>query len=371
MITRSPSSRDEWNSIVAQLPGAHILQSWEWGKTKSHIGWGVNRVFWQAAKGGPVVAAAQILRRRIRVGPLSVAVFYVPKGPLLAWQSAAVREPVLGYLETLARQEHAIQIKIDPDLILGLGTPGTADETADMTGRDITGLLKKRRWRFSAEQIQFRNTVMLDIRPEEKTLLAGMKQKTRYNIRLAQKHGVTVRPGSEKELPLLYRMYAETAARDGFIIRPWEYYADVWSTLMRSGLAQPLVAEVEGTPVAALILFTFADRGWYFYGMSRDVYRERMPNHLLQWEAIRWLRTQGCSSYDFWGAPDIFSERDALWGVYKFKTGYGAATVRHIGAWDFAPSPLRYAMYHTLLPRMLDLTRAISRRRTRALADSS
>jgi peptidoglycan pentaglycine glycine transferase (the first glycine) len=141
--------------------------------------------------------------------------------------------------------------------------------------------------------------------------------------------------------------------------------------MMRAGRAQPLVAEVEGLPVAALILFHAADRGWYLYGMSRALHREKMPNHLLQWEAIRFLRGRGYACYDLWGAPDAFAERDPLWGVLQFKLGFGGDIVRFAGAWDFAPSRLRYAAYHRILPRLLDITRFLARRRTRKLADSS
>lgn len=368
MNWRNPASREEWNNEVRRLPGAHVLQSWEWGECKSRFGWTVERRVW-SAQDGSSRAAAQILRRRIRVGPFSETVVYIPKGPLLDWEDLPTRDSVLDALETLARREKAIQVKIDPDLPLGTGEPGTPEEAANRSGSETTSLLERRGWRFSREQIQFRNTVLLDIRPEEELLLAQMKQKTRYNIRLAQKHGIIVRAGSCDDLPLLYRMYAETAHRDGFVIRSEEYYADIWRTMVQSGSAQPMIAEVEGLPVAALILFSFADRGWYFYGMSREMHREKMPNYLLQWESIRWLRAHGFSYYDFWGAPDEFSGTDPLWGVYKFKQGYGAQVVRTIGAWDYTPSPARYSAYHNLLPRILDWTRMLARRRVRTVAE--
>ena len=184
----------------------------------------------------------------------------------------------------IARKERAIELKIDPDLIVGRYLPDTGESPTDPAGSETLRILRRRGWRFSVEQVQFRNTVLLDIRPEEEALLAAMKQKTRYNIRLARKHGVEVRPGSQTDLPMLARMYAETADRDGFIIRSEEYYLDVWTAMLRAGLAQPMIAEVDGLPVSALILFTFENRGWYFYGMSRAMHREKMPNHLLQWE---------------------------------------------------------------------------------------
>jgi lipid II:glycine glycyltransferase (peptidoglycan interpeptide bridge formation enzyme) len=152
-------------------------------------------------------------------------------------------------------------------------------------------------------------------------------------------------------------MYAETAQRDNFIIRPIDYYRDAWGSFVQSGLAQPLLAEVEGETVAGLILFRFADRAWYMYGMSRNAHREKMPNYLLQWEAMRWAKTQGCTVYDLWGAPDELNEADSMWGVYKFKEGLGATFAPHVGAYDFVVSRLGYWLYTTAMPRVLNLMR--------------
>ena len=367
MKPRLVTQREIWDSAIASLPGVHILQSWEWGECKSRFGWSAERLIWENTS----TAAAQILRRTVRVGPVSAVLVYVPKGPLLHWEDPAARDLVLSNLEASARRERAIQIKIDPDLVLGRGVPGSAQDTPVSSGVEITQALVRRGWRFSPEQVQFRNTVMLDLRPDENALLAAMKSKTRYNIRLARRHGVSIREGSEEDLPLLYRMYAETADRDSFVIRSEEYYRDIWGSMMHSGRAQPLIAEVEDLPVAALILFHFADRGWYMYGMSRALHREKMPNHLLQWETVRWLKNRGYTFYDMWGAPDEFSDSDPMRGVFQFKMGFGGEVIRSLGAWDFAPSPLRYTVYHRLLPRLLDITRLLARRRTSRQVDST
>jgi len=370
MKSRRIVEQEEWDAAAARLAGAHALQCWTWGECKTRFGWAAERRLWIDDAGQPA-AAAQILRRTVRFGPISANLSYVSKGPLLDWRDDTVRESVLNDLEQSARRERAIQLKIDPDWILGRGVPNSEEDREDPDGARAVAALKRRGWRFSPEQVQFRNTVVLDIRPREDELLAAMKPKTRYNIRLAQKHGVAVRPGSEADLPTLYRMYAETADRDSFVIRSEEYYLDIWSSMMRAGRAQPLIAEAEGLPVAALVLFHFAGRGWYLYGMSRALHREKMPNHLLQWEAVRWLKERGCAAYDLWGAPDDFSESDPMWGVYLFKRGFGGEVARLAGAWDFAPSPPAYAAYHRILPRLLDVTRWLARRRTRRLSDAA
>ena len=106
-----------------------------------------------------------------------------------------------------------------------------------------------------------------------------------------------------------------------------------------------------------VLLFRYGGRAWYMYGASRSLHRNRMPNHLLQWEVIRWARAQGCTVYDLWGAPDVLDESDSMWGVYRFKQGFGAEFVRHIGAYDYAPRRLVYRLYTQAMPRLLALMR--------------
>jgi lipid II:glycine glycyltransferase (peptidoglycan interpeptide bridge formation enzyme) len=364
----------EWNQIAAALPHGHLLQSWEWGEFKSRYRWRPRRLVWNDVTDRPA-AGAQVLTRSTLRGALRV--MYVPKGPLLDWDNSALRAQVLDDLQALARRERAILIKIDPDVQSVTPHPQPLSPTGGGAGGEgrLEAVLHQRGWRFSPEQVQFRNTVTLDLSRPEEDILAAMKPKTRYNIRLASKKGVRVRPGTLSDLGLLYRMYAETSVRDGFVIRHVDYYRDAWGSFIQAGLAQPFIAEVEndGTarePVAGLIAFAFARTAWYLYGMSRQAHREKMPNHLLQWEAMRWAKARGCTVYDFWGAPDEFIESDPMWGVWKFKEGFGGKIVRHIGAWDYAPSSTLYRAYTTVLPRILAMMRRRGKQATRAaLAD--
>ena len=100
-------------------------------------------------------------------------------------------------------------------------------------------------------------------------------------------------------------------------------------------------------------------------GMSRDEHREKMPNYLLQWEAIRRAKALGCKIYNLWGAPNEFDESDDLWGVFRFKEGLGGTVLRTIGAWDFPASPLMYKLYTQTLPRIMDVMRTRGKTRTR------
>ena len=158
-------------------------------------------------------------------------------------------------------------------------------------------------------------------------------------------------------------MYAQTALRDGFIIRDEAYYLYVWNLLYEAGMAVPLIAEVDGKPVSAIILFVFAKKAYYFYGMSTGEHREKMPNHLLQWEAILLAKSLGCLVYDFWGAPDKYDEEDSMWGVYRFKEGFNGEILSGIGAWDYILNRALYTGYTQLIPAILKIMRRFGRKR--------
>jgi len=131
--------------------------------------------------------------------------------------------------------------------------------------------------------------------------------------------------------------------------------------------AEALVAEVEGEPVAGVLVFRFANKAWYLYGMSRSEHRDMMPNYLLQWEAITRSKAAGCKVYDLWGAPDDFVESDPLWGVYRFKEGLGGTVHRYLGAWDLPINTMLYKLYTRTLPGLLDIMRQRGKANTRQL----
>ena len=372
-----------WNDLISQLPDPHFLQTYEWGQVKAKYGWKPIYLVWDLARnmkevrdsanlaslrGTPVAAALLLKRQILRRGiGARLSILYSPKGPLLDWSNQALRTRVLTDLQSLASKHGAIFLKIDPDVVAGTGVPSSAEEVVDSNGQIILAELQRRGWGYSSDQIQFKNTIWVDLNPPEEQLLARMKQKTRYNIRLAEKKGVTLRVGTKEDFPLLYRMYAETSVRDGFVIRDEGYYRTVWELFMHSNdpSCEPLIADVAGEPVAAIFVFYFAGRAYYVYGMSRDLHREKMPAYLLQWEAMKRAKAKGCSVYDLWGAPDTFDESDPMWGVYRFKEGLGGRVVRTLGAWDFAARPLWYKMYSEMIPRLLDIMRSRGKTKTK------
>ena len=388
---------NSWNSLISNLPNPHFLQTYEWGQVKAKYGWIPLYVVWDAdgrwkvesdpnqlsSFQSPVAAALLLKRQILRNGfAARLSILYAPKGPLLDWSNAPLRNRVLDHLQSFAKKQGAIFLKTDPDVVLGTGIPHTEEDDLNNNGNSVVSELKHRGWRFSSDQIQFKNTVLIDLKPSEEELLARMKQKTRYNIRLAERKSVTLRIGTSTDFDMLYKMYAETSVRDGFVIRNEEYYKTVWDiftantqspspslqspiTTYQLPFTEPLIAEVNNEPVAAIFVFYLAGRAYYVYGMSRAIHREKMPTYLLQWEAMKRAKAKGCTVYDLWGAPDVFDESDSMWGVYRFKEGLGGKVVRTLGAWDFAPNPLWYKLYSETIPRLLDVMRSRSKVKTR------
>ena len=367
-----PYTGSDWNALISQLPNPHFLQTNEWAQVKTNYGWQPLPFVWY--EGDDVVAAAMILKRALPIRGFAarLSVLYAPKAPLMDWADDSLRERVLNDLQDFAKKQGAIFIKLDPDVVLGTGISDSEDDEPQKVGQDWQKALSQRGWRYSDDQIQFRNTVLIDLMPSEDEMLMRMKSKTRYNIRLAAKKGVTVRAGTSDDWAMLYKVYAETSVRDGFAIRDENYYKTVWSTFERANFptCEPLIAEVDGEPVAAIFVFYFAEGAYYVYGMSTINHRNKMPTYLLQWEAIKRAKERGCTVYDLWGAPETFDESDSMWGVFRFKQGLGGEVVRTIGAWDYAPNKFWYKLYAEAIPRVLDVMRSRGKRKTKRVTSN-
>jgi peptidoglycan pentaglycine glycine transferase (the first glycine) len=344
-----PFTQGNWNTAIRSLPEAHILQSAEWGAFKQITGWQAAR--FTAHRNGQLTAAIQVLVRRL--GPF--AVMYAPKGPMCAEADLESWGVILAAIENMARRTPTLQLKIDTDVAEATGEPGSEEDAPHQPGQAIMALLRQRGWRPSVEQVQFRNTITVDLTKSTEALLATMNQSKRRKVHYGLKHGLNVRTGTLKDLPMLYTLYEETGNRNQFIIRPKEYYLQEWGDLMRAGLAHALIAEWDGRPVAHVILYHFGSKCLYFTGasISDPEARRLMPADMLQWEAIQWAKKQGYRVYDMWGAPTTFDESDSMWGVYQFKKDYGGTLVRHLGAWDYAPYPILYRLYTKVMPGLL------------------
>jgi len=342
MTSTITSDARQWDTCLTAHQG-HLLQSWAWGQLKSHFGWIPHRV-----QAGP--AAAQILFKRL---PLGFTIGYIPKGPLVYWQKRAQLQPLFEAIHAAAKKQRAIFLKIEPDvwqtenaLAVNPDIPQAAQAKAATQFLAQAGFSP-------ADSIQPQTTIVIDIRGDEESILAAMKQKTRYNIRLADRKGVTIRAGSQTEVATFFDLAQLTASRDDFGIHSLSYYQHAYN-LFAPGQSVLLIAEFEGTPLAGLMAFCQGKHAYYFYGASSNTHRNLMATYLIQWEAICWAKRQGCSYYDLWGIPNAdagtleeqFQQRsDGLWGVYRFKRGFGGQVVRSVGAFDYVYIPWLYRLY--------------------------
>jgi len=323
----SDVSLTEWNQFLQRHPNAHILQTGEWGELKSKFGWDVVRVVH-----GDL--GAQILFRKL---PLGFTIAYIPKFIFNHLHSAVSKE-FWREVDSVCKKHRAIFLKIELDVEESSLTP--------------TPLPLGEGQRVSKQNIQPPRTIIVDLHGTDDEILARMKQKCRYNIRLAEKKSVTVHAWDD--LDSFHTMVQITGGRDGFGVHSLEYYRHAYELFHPTGMCELLVAEFESKPLAALMVFARGKRSWYIYGASNDEERNRMPTYLLQWEAMRWAKSRGCEEYDLWGVPDEdeatleaqFENRsDGLWGVYRFKRGFGGELKRAAQAIDKVYQPLLYKFY--------------------------
>jgi lipid II:glycine glycyltransferase (peptidoglycan interpeptide bridge formation enzyme) len=291
----SEVSQLTWDKFLNNYPEAHLLQSRSWGELKASYGWEVSRIISRSSSNHELASAgAQILFRSL---PLGYTLAYLPKGPVIPKTQPAHWSDwgkLWAEVDKVCKKRRSVFLLVEPDL--WVANNSTAED------KQLQWTVPPDGFNNSMFSVQPVRTVLVDISDSEEQILGRMKQKTRYNIRLASKKEVFVYPSDD--LDTFYQLVVETGG---------------------------------------LMVFARGKRAWYFYGASSNKHRERMPNYLLQWEAIRWSRSRGCVSYDLWGVPDedektlemYFNKRsDGLWGVYRFKRGFGGQLIRSFGPWD-------------------------------------
>ncbi len=314
-----------WSAFVeANDPGSY-LQLPAWAEVKAVNGWTAHRL---AVGAGDGAIGAQILVRRPR--PLPWGFAYAPRGPVAAiWTPETVgafTELVRSGLPRVAgRVSH---LRIDPEI--------EADGPCDPE-HALRRTLRTAGWR-PGMPIQPMSTRVIDLRADEGALWGDLRKKWRQYVNKARTGGITVVDADGDRLPEFYRIYQETAARAGFLIRTLQAYRDVWEAYRPAGRARLLFAQTaEGEPVATLFLVRAGPRVVEPYGGMTAAGADSRANYLLKWEAVRTSREQGASSYDLWGL--------ATGGIAHFKTGFGGREVRYIGAWDLVLDPLGRQAY--------------------------
>lgn len=191
-------------------------------------------------------------------------------------------------------------------------------------------------------------TIFLNLSLSDEDILKQMKPKTRYNIGLSQRKGVTVRKAGMKQIDIWYKLYKETAQRNGLYINSIDYFTSVIAAraddTSSPAHVELLVAEVDGEPLAAMFLVIADHRGTYLYGASSSNKRNYMPTYALQWEAIKQSKLYGCTEYDMFGVSPGSQRSHPMFGLYQFKTGFGGEIFHHLGCWDYVLDEEKYKL---------------------------
>lgn len=318
-----------WDQFVAASEKPHIMQSWSWGELKSATGWRPHRV----RLGN---AGLSVLERDFpKIGRRFL---YACRGPIVAlgWKPGEVAA-LFDALTELAESRRAVFLKIDPDVPKLTDWVTAPLAASGFRPAPVSG---------GFAGIQPRCVFRLDISRSESDLLAAMEQKTRYNIRLAEKKGVAIRPISGKaDLDAFYKVLVETARRDGFMVRSARYFHDIQRLLGPRGQCRYFLSEKDGAVLGGALALKMGPVCWYAYGASSNEGREFMPNHLMQWTLIRWAKEQGCRLYDFRAVPCEITPDHPLHGLYRFKKGFGGTMTEFVGEFDRVYSPALYALW--------------------------
>ncbi len=340
---------DEWNEFIARCPHGNVLQCWEWGELKQYTGWQPLPV--AATENGQIVAACLILKRRLPL--IAGCLLYAPRGPVLDFANEPAWKKLLDEIRNLAETHRAMALKVDPAISTD------RDEVASILS---TSGFRPVSYEGEFGGIQPRYVMKVDISGNIEEVLADFKSKTRYNVRLAERRGVTTRDGQREDVADFYEILETTANRDGFAIRDISYYYDIWDVIIARDLGKMFLAYVEDELVAGTIAFTLGHQAWYVYGASSNRHRNLMPNYLLQWRMIQWAKQRGCTVYDMRGvAREVDGEAPGeLAGLNRFKQGFAAQYVEYIGEWDLVFRPGMYRLFNIAQPLVKRIRKSAS-----------
>jgi len=316
------SDHGRWDEYVASNAFGSFMQSWGWGEVQRRYGTSIWRVV--AHQDAVFCGTALILKRAM---PMGRSYFYIPRGLIQNRSRIKNQESkLLSWIKEFALKERAVFIRIDP-----LWNQDNGSQLSD--------------WRKAEHEVQPKDTLVIDLQESEDELLADMHQKTRYNIRLAERQGVTVRfSTAASDLDSFFKLAQEVSARGNFHYHPEEYYRVMHEVLGDNGRLEIGVVEHGGDILAVHLLVTFGRVVTYVHGASSSTKRELMGPHLLQWETIKRAKAQGKTTYDFFGVAPVDAKDKHSWaGLTRFKEGFGGRRESYIGAYDLVLDPMWYA----------------------------
>lgn len=316
---------DNWDKLVLDNPDSgHIYQSKEWSEFKESAGWEPLYCIYEATA---YIVAFVLLRK-----PVSILgnIYYCSKGPGFFKDFSTDDDSLPHFKEFLndlksfisKHDRLAILVKIEPELL---------DE--QNFGLDKLGLVK------SSSDLQFKATIFVDISKSEEDILDGFRQKTRYNIRLAERKGVEIamREMNSENSSLMYELMSATQGRGKFFLRPKNYFVDYWHKLAKADMGQLFVATHEGDVLAAVFATIFGSKSYYKDGGSFETKRNLMAPYLLQWEAMKWAKSKGATGYDMVAVPpksQLDNPSHHQSGLYQFKRGFNEEVTEFVGCWD-------------------------------------
>ncbi len=313
----------------------NFLQTLEWAEVKED--WG--HIFFIIKDRGIIKGAGSILIRKLP--GVGKNFMYCPRGPVLDYKDKEVLHFFVRKMREISKEYKAIMLKIDPDIEIK-----EKEVTAALFGLGF----RQKPLTLNFEGIQPRFVSRLDITGDLDDLINRFHSKTRYNIRLAERKGVTVRIGEKSDLRCFQEIMEETGLRDKFVVRNPAYFAKMYDALVSPGYLRLFIAEYQGQVLAGAISLVFGSKCWYLYGASSNEYRHVMPNYLLQWEMIKWAKSAGCSIYDFRGISGDLDPANPLYGLYRFKKGFNGVFTEFIGEFDLVFDPFMYKLWDVGVP---------------------
>lgn len=324
-------SMEEYKKFLESHERCNFQQSPEWAKVKNN--W-KNEVILAEDEQGKIIGALSVLIRKM---PIFGNIMYSSRGPTCDIHNLEVMKQLTDGAKELAKKYNAIVLKIEPDI-----------ESNDEAFRNVVtnlGYKIKDDAKDFKDEIQPRYVFRLDIKDKtEEEIMAGFKQKWRYNIRLATKKGVVVKEGTREDLKDFHKIMVETGSRDGFIIRSLEYFEKMYDELAPNHM-KLLMAYYEDKPISGVIPIFYGNKTWYLYGASSNSHRNLMPNYLLQWEMIKMAIARHDDVYDFRGVSGVVDESHPQYGLYRFKQGFGATFTEFIGEIYIPFKPITYKLY--------------------------
>ena len=305
--------------LTHALPSGAFLQSKIWEDFQKK--YGSKSWYLGAFEGNELKSVALVLKMTL---PIGKSYLYCPKGPVFE-NGTLIPEGLMNEIKNLAEREGAIFFRFEPS---------------------ITNEHSQKIKAIRSKEVQPKSTWVLDISKSEEELLAGMIQKTRYNIRLAAKKEIIVRTSDEsKDIEFFFNLAQETAKRNNISTHPKSYYSEMMDSLAEYDAIKLYLAEYKGKTIAANLMLYFGDNVTYLHGGSDFEHRNVMAPYLLHWKAIQDAKKKDYKNYDFGGVSPEKEDKHKWSGISRFKRGFGGKQIESVGTLDLIYNKLWYKIY--------------------------